>query len=175
MVTPGVGVMMNNAMSWFCQVPGTINSVRGNGFGLNNMTPMILLSRGRLKAALGASGGRRIWSAITQAVVNHVEHGMSLQEAVQAPRLHTETDDLLLDGRFGLATKAALEKKGHTISVATPHFDRAPYSEPNGIAVAGRDLKSAVYPVAKPTYAAGYPGGEDTAGDSLAPRPDLHP
>ncbi len=174
-VTPGVGVMMNNAMSWFCQVPGTINSVRGNGFGLNNMTPMILLSRGRLKAALGASGGRRIWSAITQAVVNHVEHGMSLQEAVQAPRLHTETDDLLLDGRFGLATKAALEKKGHTISVATPHFDRAPYSEPNGIAVAGRDLKSAVYPVAKPTYAAGYPGGEDTAGDSLAPRPDLHP
>jgi gamma-glutamyltranspeptidase/glutathione hydrolase len=174
-VTPGVGVMMNNAMSWFCQVPGTINSVRGNAFGLNNMSPMILESRGRLKAALGASGGRRIWSAVIQAVVNHVEHGLSLQDALQSPRLHTETDDILLDGRFGPAAKAALEKKGHRISVATPHFDRAPYAEPNGVAVAGRDLRSAVHPVAKPTYAAGYPGGEDVAGDSLAPRPDLHP
>jgi gamma-glutamyltranspeptidase/glutathione hydrolase len=174
-VTPGVGVMMNNAMSWFCQVPGTIGSIRSNAFGVNNMSPMVLLGRGRLKAALGASGGRRIWSAIVQAVVNHVDHGMSLQDALQSPRLHTETDDIMLDGRFGNATKAALEKKGHTITVVTPHYDRGPYSEPNGIAVSGRELKSAVYPVAKPTYAAGYPGGEDVAGDSLAPRPDLHP
>ena len=174
-VTPGVGVMMNNAMSWFCQVPGTIGSIRSNAFGVNNMSPMVLLGRGRLKAALGASGGRRIWSAIVQAVVNHVDHGMSLQDALQSPRLHTETDDIMLDGRFGNATKAALKKKGHTITVVTPHYDRGPYSEPNGIAVSGRELKSAVYPVAKPTYAAGYPGGEDVAGDSLAPRPDLHP
>jgi len=174
-VTPGVGVMMNNAMSWFCQVPGTIGSIRSNAFGVNNMSPMVLLGRGRLKAALGASGGRRIWSAIVQAVVNHVDHGMSLQDALQSPRLHTESDDIMLDGRFGNATKAALKKKGHTITVVTPHYDRGPYSEPNGIAVSGRELKSAVYPVAKPTYAAGYPGGEDVAGDSLAPRPDLHP
>ncbi|MBL8688799.1 MAG: gamma-glutamyltransferase [Rhodospirillaceae bacterium] len=174
-VTPGVGVMMNNAMSWFCQVPGTINSVRGGAFGCNNMSPMILTGRGKLKAALGASGGRRIWSAIIQAVVNHVEHGMSLQDALQAPRIHTETDDVMLDGRFGSAAKAALEKKGHTVAVVTPHYDRGPYSEPNGIAISGRDLRSAVYPVAKPTYAAGYPGGDDAAGDSLAPRPDLHP
>ena len=38
-------------------------------------------------------------------------------------------------------------------------------------------LKSAVYPVAKPTYAAGYPGGDPAPAeaDTLAPRPDLHP
>jgi hypothetical protein len=70
-----------------------------------------------------------------------------------------------------------LEKKGHRVHVATPHFDRSPYSEPNGIAVAGSKLRSAVYPVAKPTYAAGTPGGDPAAAesDTLAPRPDLHP
>jgi gamma-glutamyltranspeptidase/glutathione hydrolase len=176
-VHPGVGVMMNNAMSWFYPGPGTINSPGPSKFGLNNMTPMILTRGGRLKAALGASGGRRIWSAIVQTVINHVEHGMSLQEAVQAPRLHTEADGVLMDGRFGAAAKAALEKKGHHVTVATPHFDRSPYSEPNGIAVSGKSLKSAIYPVAKPTYAAGYPGGEDAAAEAsaLTPRPDLHP
>ncbi|MBI1775994.1 MAG: gamma-glutamyltransferase [Proteobacteria bacterium] len=176
-VNPGVGVMMNNAMGWFCPLPGTINSVAPGKAGLNNMTPILILRAGRLKAAIGASGGRRIWTAVAQSIVNYLDFGLSLQEAVQAPRLHAETDDLLIDGRFGAKVKAALERKGHRVAVATPHFDRSPYSEPNGIAVAGTKLKSAVYPVAKPTYAAGYPGGDPAPAeaDTLAPRPDLHP
>ena len=39
---------------------------------------------------------------------------------------------------------------------ATPHYAYSPYSEPNGVALDGDLLKSAVYPVAKPNHAAGY-------------------
>ena len=165
-IVPGVGVMMNNAMTWFYPAPGTVNSIVPGGRGLNNMTPLILVRDGRLHAALGASGGRRIWSALVQACVNHAEFGMDLQQAVQAPRLHVESDQVLLDGRFGVEVRAGLEKLGHEVTVATPYHDRSPYAEPNGIQVAGEELRSAVYPVAKPTHAAGYPG--DTLEDSGA-------
>ena len=165
-IVPGVGVMMNNAMTWFYPAPGTVNSIVPGGRGLNNMTPLILVRDGRLHAVLGASGGRRIWSALVQACVNHAEFGMDLQQAVQAPRLHVESDQVLLDGRFGGEVRAGLEKLGHEVTVATPYYDRSPYAEPNGIQVAGDELNSAVYPVAKPTHAAGYPG--DTLEDSGA-------
>lgn len=177
-VNPGVGAMMNNGMGWFFPGPGTVNSVSPRKRGLNNMTPLVILRNGRFHAALGASGGRRIWTAVTQTVMNHIDYKMSLQEAVQAPRVHVETDDVLIDGRFSAGTRNSLEKMGHKLEVATPHFDRSPYAEPNGVGRSGRALRSAVYPVAKPTYAAGYPGGEaaDTqAGSAPAPRPDLHP
>ncbi|MSQ09298.1 MAG: gamma-glutamyltransferase [Dehalococcoidia bacterium] len=178
-VHPGVGIMMNNGMGWFYPAPGTVNSVAPGRRGLNNMTPIVLLKDGRLHAALGASGGRRIWTAVSQTIVNFVDFGMTLQEAMQAPRLHVETDDVLLDGRFGLDVRRALERRGHVVEMATPHFDRSPYAEPNGIWRDGRTLRSGVYPVAKPTYAAGYPGGENALsgaeGVVLAPRPDLHP
>ena len=163
-IVPGVGVMMNNAMTWFYPGPGTVNSIVPGGRGLNNMTPLILVREGRLHAVLGASGGRRIWSALVQACVNHADFGMELQQAVQAPRLHVESDQVLLDGRFGSHVRAGLEKLGHEVTVATPYYDRSPYAEPNGVQVAGDELHSAVYPVAKPTHAAGYPG--DTLEDS---------
>ena len=165
-IVPGVGVMMNNAMTWFYPAPGTVNSIVPGGRGLNNMTPLILVRDGRLHAVLGASGGRRIWSALVQACVNHAEFGMDLQQAVQAPRLHVESDQVLLDGRFGGEVRAGLQKLGHEVTVATPYYNRSPYAEPNGIEVAGDELHSAVYPVAKPTHAAGYPG--DTVEDSDA-------
>ena len=57
---------------------------------------------------------------------------------------------------------AGLGKLGHEVTVATPYYDRSPYAEPNGIQVAGDELHSAVYPVAKPTHAAGY--ADDTLG-----------
>ena len=165
-IVPGVGVMMNNAMTWFYPAPGTVNSIVPGGRGLNNMTPLILVRDGRLHAVLGASGGRRIWSALVQACVNHAEFGMGLQQAVQAPRLHVESDQVLMDGRFGGEVRAGLENLGHEVTVATPYYNRSPYAEPNGIQVAGDELRSAVYPVAKPTHAAGYPG--DTLEDSDA-------
>ena len=178
-VNPGVGIMMNNGMGWFYPAPGTVNSIAPGRRGLNNMTPVVLLKDGRLQAALGASGGRRIWTAVSQSIVNFADFGMTLQEAMQAPRLHVETDAVLLDGRFGPEVRRALEKMGHTVEVATPHFDRSPYAEPNGVWRDGRTLRSGVYPVAKPTYAAGYPGGDSTPSGAewtaLAPRPDLHP
>ena len=155
-VNPGVGVMMNNAMGWGCPIPGTINSQAPHARAVNNMTPVVLHENGRLRAALGGSGGRRIWTALVQSIVNYVDRGMSLQEAVQHPRFHAESDVVMIDGRIDEAVRRDLAGRGHELLEATPHYAYSPYSEPNGIALDGDLLKSAVYPVAKPTHAAGY-------------------
>ena len=166
-IVPGVGVMMNNAMTWFYPAPGTVNSIVPGGRGLNNMTPLILVRDGRLHAVLGASGGRRIWSALVQACVNHAEFGMDLQQAVQVPRLHVESDQVLLGRplrRRSAGRPGAARTRGHggdpvlqplTLRGAERHTGsrrRAPQRPST--------------PVAKPTHAAGYPG--DTLEDSDA-------
>ena len=99
-----------------------------------------------------------------QTCVNHAEFGMKLQQAVQAPRLHVESDQVLLDGRFSSGVPAGLDKLGHQITVPTRTTIAHSTAEPSGIEVVGGELHSAVYPVAKPTHAAGYPG--DTLEDS---------
>ncbi len=155
-VNPGVGVMMNNGIGWSHPGPGTVNSIAPLARALNNMTPTVVLRDGQLVAALGASGGRRIWTSVAQTLIHHLDFGMSLQEAMQAPRIHVETDDVMLDGRFGAEVQRDLERRGHRVEVVTPRYDVAPYAEPNGIRVDGTLLRSGVHPVAKPTFAAGY-------------------
>lgn len=165
-VTPGVGAMMNNGMGWFYPGAGTVNSVSPGGRGVHNMNPVLMLRDGGLHAALGSSGGRRIWTAVIQTIVHYVDFDMSLQNAVQAPRIHVETDRVLMDGRFGDEVRDGLIRLGHDVKTATPSYDSSPFSEPNGISVDDNTYESAVYPVAKPTVALGLEGG-DTGGPSL--------
>ena len=137
-IVPGVWVMMNCAMAWFYPRPGTVNSIVPGGRGLNNMTPLILVRDGRLHAVLGASGGRRVWSSLMQARVNHAEFRMELRPAVRAPWLHVESDQVLLDGRFGSNVRTGLKKLSHEVTVATPYYDRPRYAEPNDLSPAER-------------------------------------
>ena len=55
-----------------------------------SMSPMMAVRDGRLAYALGLPGGRQIFPAAMQALINLIAHGMSLQEAVEAPRVWTE-------------------------------------------------------------------------------------
>ena len=156
-VNPGVGVMMNNGMGWGCPIPGTINSQAPHARAVNNMTPVVLHENGRLK--IRASAGRAAGASgqpSMQTIVNYVDRGMPLQEALQQPRFHTESDVVMIDGRIDDAVLQDLAARGQELVEATPHYTYSPYSEPNGIALDGDLLRSAVYPVAKPTHAAGY-------------------
>ena len=70
--------------------------------------------------ALGLPGGLRIFGSAMQAVLNLVDHGMSLQEAVEAPRLWTMGGAVEMEAGFGPDLRAALAAMGHTPQ-AVPH------------------------------------------------------
>jgi gamma-glutamyltranspeptidase/glutathione hydrolase len=164
-VTPGVGAMLNNGMGWFYPGPGTVNSVHPGGRCVHNMVPVIIEQEGKLKAALGASGGRRIWTAVLQSIIHMVDFDMSLQEAIQTPRIHVESDAILADGRFDTSIIEGLRRNGHEVITTTPRYDSAPFSEPNGIAATEDGFESGLSPVAKPTVALGLEKGETQIGE----------
>lgn len=154
-INPGVGVMMNNAMGWSAPMPGTINSIAPHARALNNMTPLILSRDGRAVMAVGGSGGRRIWPAVVQTILNIVDFGMEPQEAFEYPRIHVESDDPVVDPRFG-ETIDHLRSLGHRVSLPPEEFVLWPFSEPNGIVRKSDKLVSGLTPQTKPTHAAGY-------------------
>lgn len=117
--TPGTGMLLDNHMSLMDPVPGNPNSIAGGKRVLSSMAPTILLRAGRPFMALGTPGGKRIFGAVAQAVLNVVDHGMTLQEAVEAPRVWTEGAQLELEDGFANLSglKAALEALGHPVTI----------------------------------------------------------
>jgi gamma-glutamyltranspeptidase/glutathione hydrolase len=79
------------------------------------MSPMMALRHGRLVYALGLPGGKRIFPSALQALLNLIDHGMSLQEAVEAPRVWTEGNALEVELVVPAGDRAQLTSLGHNV------------------------------------------------------------
>jgi gamma-glutamyltranspeptidase/glutathione hydrolase len=79
---PGTGMIANNYMYNFDPHPGKALSIAPGKRVFTSMAPMMVRRDGRLLFALGLPGGLRIFPSALQAIVNVLDHGMSLQEAV---------------------------------------------------------------------------------------------
>ena len=118
-MVPGTGIIPNNYMYNFDPHPGKAMSIQPGKRVPTSMAPMIVLKDGRPRFALGLPGALRIFPSAMQAIVNLIDHGMSAQEAVEAPRLWTEGAHLELEP--GYAHQAdALRAMGHEV-VVVPH------------------------------------------------------
>ena len=89
-IVPGIGMVPNDYMSNFDPRPGNALSIAPGKRVTTSMAPMMALRDGRLVYALGLPGGRKIFPSAWQALINLMDHGMALQEAVEAPRIWTE-------------------------------------------------------------------------------------
>jgi gamma-glutamyltranspeptidase / glutathione hydrolase len=116
---PGTGMLLNNTMALFDPHPGTPASVAPGKRVTSSMAPTIVLRDGRPQWALGLPGGVRIFTSVFQAVVNLVDHRMSLQEAVEAPRIWSQGQELEMEQDIPAAVREALAARGHQV-VATP-------------------------------------------------------
>ena len=99
-IVPGTGMVPNNYMSNFDPRPGNALSIAPGKRVTTSMSPMMALRDGRVVYALGLPGGRKIFPAALQALINLIDHGMALQEAVEAPRVWTE--GLVLEVEHGI-------------------------------------------------------------------------
>lgn len=117
---PETGIIPNNYMSNFDPHPDRALSVAPGKRVPTSMAPMILLKDGKPAFALGLPGGLRIFPTAMQAISNLIDHGMSLQQAVEAPRLWTQGQEVEIERGF-VPQKAALEALGHEVRVM-PHI-----------------------------------------------------
>ena len=112
---PGTGIILNDTMALFDPHPGHPNSVASSKRMVSSMSPTIVQKDGAPVMALGTPGGVRIFPAVMQAIVNVIDHGMSLQEAVEAPRVWTQGQELELEEGVPVALHSALTERGHQI------------------------------------------------------------
>jgi gamma-glutamyltranspeptidase/glutathione hydrolase len=113
-MVPGTGIIPNNYMMNFDPHPGRALSVAPGKRVPTSMAPMIVLKDGALAFALGLPGGLRIFPSALQAIVNLIDHGMSLQHAIEAPRIWTEGYELEIEKALAPAENA-LGSLGHSV------------------------------------------------------------
>jgi gamma-glutamyltranspeptidase/glutathione hydrolase len=118
-MAPGTGVMLNNTMALFDPHPGQPSSIAPGKRMTSSMAPTLVFEGGRPRWALGLPGGVRIFPSVFQALVNLIDHGMSLQEAVEAPRVWTQGQELEVEAGVPAAVREALVARGHRV-VAVP-------------------------------------------------------
>lgn len=106
------------APNLFGLVQGTANAIAPGKRPLSSMTPTIVLKDGKPVLVIGTPGGARIITTVLEIIVNVIDHGMTLQEAVDAPRIHHQwLPDTLAAEPFALSadTTAALTRMGYHV------------------------------------------------------------
>lgn len=124
-----LGFFLNNEMNDFSSKPGVpnmfgligaeANSIEPGKKMLSSMTPTIVEKNGELWITLGSPGGSTIITSVLQTILNVKEFGMSMQEAVDAPRFHHQwlPDEILFEPKgFEAHILDSLEQKGYHIN-----------------------------------------------------------
>lgn len=123
---PGWGFVMNNEMDDFVVGAGHPNSIAGNKTPLSSMSPTVILTpEGEPYAVLGSPGGTTIIAAVAQVISNLIDHGMTMQEAVDAPRISGYNNNTIsYESRIDPEEIAKLEAIGH-ICEASDDWNRS--------------------------------------------------
>jgi len=159
------GMLFNNGMRLgsTSPYPDDVNYVRGGQIPLLNNSPVIVLKDGRLVLAIGTPGGEGIGQTQLQAILNVLDFGMPIQEAIEAPRFILDAEPnfykpgaaitVAMERRVPAASRERLQAMGHTIR-ALPEFTAAVggmqgilVDQRKGTMAAGADPRRAGYAV----------------------------
>ncbi|HSS63104.1 MAG TPA: gamma-glutamyltransferase [Gammaproteobacteria bacterium] len=110
-VVPGTGIVLNNMLGEEDLNPEGFHRWPTAHRMTSMMAPTILLERDGRTVATGSGGSNRIRTAILQVLLNLVDRGMSLEDAVMSPRVHYENGLLSLEGGFDPARLAEVLKE----------------------------------------------------------------
>lgn len=135
-VVDGTGILMNDEMDDFSIKPGVpnlyglvggeANAIQPRKRMLSSMTPTIVAKDGKPFLVVGSPGGSRIITSVCQVILNIIDHRMNVQDAVLAPRVHSQwlPDELDIEP-FGVPRDVveALTARGHTVKQSTSADD----------------------------------------------------
>ena len=147
-VADGTGILLNNEMDDFTQKPGVpnlyglvqgeANAIQPRKTPLSSMSPTVVAKDGKPFMVIGSPGGSRIITITLEAIVNVIDHGMNIQEAIDAPRIHHQwLPDTVYVEPFGLSpdTERLLAGMGYHLDLGDTTWGQAA-----GILVGGKSL-----------------------------------
>ena len=146
MVVAGAGFLLNNEMDDFSAkedspnayglIGRAANAIEPRKRMLSSMTPTIVLKDGKPLLVTGSPGGSTIITTTLQVVMNVIDHGMNLSDAVSSPRFHHQwLPDRVMHEEFAFSpdTKALLVAKGHKQLIAIPAFYGSGIGDANSV------------------------------------------
>ncbi len=128
MLVPGRGFLLNNELTDFSAVweASDPNRIEGGKRPRSSMSPTIVLRDGKPFLAVGSPGGSTIITTVLQTLVNRIDLGMTLPEAIAAPRAsHRNAATVTAEPAFIAAYQAALAPYGYTLTPSGDAFTSA--------------------------------------------------
>jgi gamma-glutamyltranspeptidase/glutathione hydrolase len=162
LVTDGTGIVLNNELDDFAAKPDAPNAYGLLGFEANapgpgkrplsSMTPTIVLKDGKPYLVTGSPGGSLIINTVLQVITDVIDRGMTIAEAVSAPRVHNQwmPDRVFAEAGFPDDLIKALEARGDAVIV------RKLTTSANSILVTPQGFVGAADPRTRGATAAGY-------------------
>jgi gamma-glutamyltranspeptidase/glutathione hydrolase len=114
-ITDGLGFMYNGCMSVFDPRPGRAGSVAPGKSRFSSLCPTIVFDGDEPRIVIGAPGGTQIAMGVMQAIVNMVDHGMSISDAVSAPRFSSTSNAIDITNRIPDYTVQPLRDDGYEV------------------------------------------------------------
>ena len=120
-ISPKLGFMYNNSMVNFEPQPGHPNSIAPGKGRTTGMTPTMVLKDSKPMLVLGAPGATRITTSVLQVILNHVDFGMGISDAVWAPRFDCQGNEIVCQARIPQQTCDAVGVRHPTQRLPQSH------------------------------------------------------
>jgi len=120
-ITPGLGFMYNNSMVNFHPWAGHPNSIAPGKSRTTGMTPTVIYQGDKPRLVLGAPGATRIITSNLQVILNVLDFGMSVSDAVLAPRFDCEGDLIKCHARIPEYVCAGVRAKHPVVRIPQSH------------------------------------------------------
>ncbi len=128
---PGTGIVLNDEMDDFAVAPnrpnafGLVDTTGANAVApgkrpLSSMTPTIVLKNGRPYIVAGSPGGPRIITTTLLTLLNVIDYGMDISQAVAFPRIHEQWEpaEVVLEPEIPEDVREGLERRGHVLEIS---------------------------------------------------------
>ena len=154
-IVPGTGILLNNRLSGFSLDPRSPNAIAPRKRPIHTLNTVIVLDGSSPRFIFGTPGRHAQVQTNFQLAVGLIDHGMDVQDAIEAPRWYHEAGRTLqLESRFPEQVRKGLVAKGHEVQVL------AEWAEITGgaqaIAIDGNGVFSGGADPRREGYAAGY-------------------
>lgn len=124
-ISDGLGFMYNGCMAVFDPRPGRAGSIAPGKSRFSSVCPTLVFRDGELRLAIGAPGGTQIAMGVMQSTLNVLDHGMTMTEAVSAPRFSATSDIIDVTNRIPRYIQRDLERQGYEVVRNPLTFDIA--------------------------------------------------
>ncbi len=114
-LVPGTGILLNNEMKDFAAAGP--NAAAPGKRPVSSLSPTLVLKNGKPFLNLGMAGATRIISGLPQIIMDVIDFGIGIQEAIDAPRFYCASETISMESRIPEGTREALAAMGYKIKV----------------------------------------------------------